>query len=150
MALSRSEPDADDLTQATVERAIARISQWTPGTRLDSWLYKIAQNLHLNERRRDAVRERAAPAVKMARPLSIQGGAEAASDLNRLRERIDSLPAEQRQVLLLVAVEGYGYAEAAEMIGAPIGTITSRLARARSALRVEAEEARIEEKRADG
>ncbi|MEM7546500.1 MAG: sigma-70 family RNA polymerase sigma factor [Pseudomonadota bacterium] len=147
MSLTRSEADADDLTQATVERAIAKISQWRPGSRLDSWLYKIAQNLHLNEQRRHSVRRREAGAVKMAQFTVIEGGGEAASDLNRLQNRIAALPEEQRQVLLLVAVEGYGYAEAAEIVGVPIGTITSRLARARSALKEDAEQ---RERRANG
>lgn len=143
LSLTRTEADADDLTQATVERAISKISQWTPGTRLDSWLYKIAQNLHLHEQRRGAVRRRDAKLVEISRFTVIEGGAEAASDLNRIRKRIEALPTEQRQVLLLVAVEGYSYAEAADAIGVPIGTVTSRLARARRALSDEATNRRM-------
>lgn len=132
-ALTLSDADADDLAQATVERAIDRIDGWTPGTRLDSWLYRIAQNLHFNEARRASVRRRHAAAAGDEEP-SIEGGAEARVELCEVRECIDRLPPEQRQALLLVAVEGYGYAEAAQIAGAPVGTITSRLARAREAL----------------
>ena len=134
LTLTRSDSDADDLTQATVERAISRISQWDPATRLDSWLYRIAQNLHLNEMRSRSVRQRGLKAIETTTCGSVEGGAEAASDLSRMRDRIRALPPEQRQVLLLVAVEGYRYAEAAEIVGVPVGTITSRLARARTAL----------------
>jgi len=133
-SMTRSEVDADDLTQATVERAIAKISLWDPTTRLDSWLYRIAQNLHLNEMRSNSVQQRVLKAVELSKPASVEGGAEAACDLTRLQDRIALLPSEQQQALLLVVVEGYKYAEAANIVGVPVGTITSRLARARSAL----------------
>lgn len=132
---TRSEADADDLVQATVERALSRSEQFTPGTRLDSWLYRIAQNLHLNDIRRGDVRRRGLKVVETTAVGTEAGGAEAHTDLKRVRGFVAELPEEQRQALLLVAVEGYGYAEAADILGVPIGTVTSRLARARTALK---------------
>ena len=134
-ALTGSWPDADDLVQATCVRAIDRLEQWRAGSRLDSWMYRIAQNLHRNDRRNDRTRQG---------HLEIMDACDAdVAAANRPTDRmtlrdvsaaIAALPAEQRAVLLLVAVEGYGYQDAAEILGTPPGTVASRLSRARAAL----------------
>ncbi len=136
-ALTGSWPAADDLAQATVERAIANLDRWQPGTRLDSWMYRIAHNLYRNEMRNEATRG--------AKHGIIQDTAERAQDGERaavarlefaaVSGAIATLPEDQRTALLLVAVEGLSYKEAAEITGATVAAVTSRIARARETLR---------------
>ncbi|HEX9466402.1 MAG TPA: RNA polymerase sigma factor [Alphaproteobacteria bacterium] len=133
-------PDqADDLVQAACERAIARIEQWTPGTRLDSWMFRIVQTIWLDERRAAKVRtgEGRIDAAEATDPeLSVDGvrRMEAHLTYDAVRRAIAKLPEEQRLVIMLVCVEGQTYKEAADTLGIPIGTVMSRLARARAGL----------------
>lgn len=133
-------PDqADDLVQAACERAIARIEQWTPGTRLDSWMFRIVQTIWLDERRAAKVRtgEGRIDAAEATEPeLSVDGvrRMEAHLTYDAVRRAIAKLPEEQRLVIMLVCVEGQTYKEAADTLGIPIGTVMSRLARARAGL----------------
>lgn len=133
-------PDqADDLVQAACERAIARIDQWMPGTRLDSWMFRILQNIWLDERRANKVRtgEGKLDAAEAAEPeLAVDGvrRMEAHMTYDEVRRAIAKLPEEQRAVLMLVCVEGQSYKDAADSLGIPIGTVMSRLARARFGL----------------
>lgn len=135
--LTGSIPDGDDLAQATCERAIANLDKWQVGTRLDSWMFRIAQNLHRNAIR--DTRSRAAKLDDLGRQSEAstdgQTRQEERSTLTAVRRCLDALPEEQRCVMLLVCVEGRSYKEVAEIIGLPIGTVTSRLGRARTALR---------------
>ena len=134
--LSRSPADADDLTQLTVERALRSQEQWQPGTRLDSWLYRIMRNLWIDTvRARGRQEQRQAP-IEDAAGLGHDPRAEveAAIDLRRIMAAMDRLPDEQREVVALILIEGFGYREAAEMLGLPIGTVSSRLVRGRTAL----------------
>ena len=128
--------DADDLVQAACERAISRIHQWQSGTRFDSWLYRIIQTIHIDQQRAKRVRAGYAETVASTGITSIDGQrfADARLTLAQVRRCVDLLPDEQRSVLLLVCVEGFSYKEAADIIGVPMGTIMSRLARARMAL----------------
>lgn len=134
--LSGSLDQADDLVQATYARALSRLHQWQPGTRLDSWLYRIAQSIHSNRLKADNVRQR----YYDPRDPDTQSGnngakqIEAQLTLLAVRDFIQQLPKEQRVVLLLVCVEGLSYKETAETLDLPIGTVTSRLARARLAV----------------
>lgn len=135
-ALSRDSADADDLTQMTIERALTARRQWQPGTRLDSWLYRIMRNLWI-----DTARSRSRKAKQEAPPEAAEQvgvdprpGIEASIDLARIMEAMTRLPDEQREVVALILVEGYGYRETAEMLGLPIGTVSSRLVRGRTAL----------------
>lgn len=133
MALTRSGADADDLTQAAIERALLHESDWQRGTRLDSWLFRIAQNLWRDELR--AHRRRAEP---------LEGDTLAGEDgrvsfdlplqAREVAVAFDQLPEEQRIVLALVVLEGMPYREVAHTLGLPMGTVMSRLARARSRL----------------
>ena len=134
--LSRSTADADDLTQMTVERALRAREQWTPGTRLDSWLYRIMRNLWI-----DTARSRGRKAAFEAPPeagelagFDPRAGMEAAIDLGRAMAAMDRLPEEQREVVALILIEGLGYRETAELLELPIGTVSSRLVRGRNAL----------------
>lgn len=126
---------ADDLVQAACERALANRAQWQPGTRLDSWMYRIVQNLWIDQMRSgnrwhqaDEATLASLPANDMARAV------EARIELAAVRSAIDALPPEQRAVLMLVTVEGQSYRDAAGILEIPIGTVMSRLARARLAL----------------
>ena len=134
--LSRNAADADDLVQLTVERALRSRDQWQVGTRLDSWLYRIMRNLWIDTVRasgRKAMRE--APAAEGEQiGHDPRAGIEAAIDLRRIMQAMDRLPDEQREVVALVLIEGVGYREAAEILGLPMGTVSSRLVRGRTAL----------------
>jgi len=136
--LTGAADQADDLVQAACERALARIEQWTPGTRLDSWMFRIVQTIWLDERRANRVRtgEGTVPAEAAEPELIVDGPrrVEARITLDGVRRAMQGLPEEQRSVLMLVCVEGHSYKEAAETLSIPIGTVMSRLARARAAL----------------
>ncbi len=132
-------PDqADDLVQAACERALTRIDQWQPGTRLDSWMFRIVQTIWLDERRAVKVRtgEGRIDAEMAEDELAFDGGRglEAHMTYEAVRAAMATLPEDQRAVLVLVCVEGQSYKEAAAALDIPIGTVMSRLARARAGL----------------
>jgi RNA polymerase sigma-70 factor (ECF subfamily) len=137
LALTGKADVADDLVQATCERAIRHLEQWTPGTRLDSWMYKIAQNLHRSQIRDSSNRLRILEERLPVLPAVLDGAeaADNAATLAQVRALVLALPAEQRAVLMLVCVEGFSYQEVADMLELPLGTVTSRLARARLQLK---------------
>lgn len=137
LVLTRSRADADDLVQAACERAIGRLDLWTRGTTFDRWLLKIAHNLHRNQRRDQANRLRLVQQHGETQEWASDGAAQAESwtALQEVRRKVLQLPDEQRTALTLVAIEGLSYQEAAELLEVPVGTVTSRLARAREALR---------------
>lgn len=125
--------DADDLVQLAVEKALSRLSQWQPGTRVDSWMFRIMQNAWIDEIRSRQRRAETALDEDGLEALAPVEPGRLAEQL-ALRRAIASLGEEQRMVVGLVLVEGLSYAEAAEVLGWPIGTVTSRLARAREQL----------------
>ncbi|MDX3910409.1 MAG: RNA polymerase sigma factor [Sphingobium sp.] len=135
-SLSRNSADGDDLCQAALERALKSREQWQEGTRLDSWMYRIMRNLWIDEaraRRRAAqtfAPEEAGTGIGHAGDRDIED-AIGVSDVGRAMAR---LPAEQREVIALVLVEGLAYKEAAAVLDIPMGTLTSRLVRGRTAL----------------
>lgn len=135
--LTGSADAGDDLMQATCERAIRHIDKWQAGTRLDSWMYRIARNLHLNEQRAKGVRARHVQSVDPATYGVVDGARamEAQMTYESVRRFVERLPEEQKSVLLLITVEGLSYREVADILELPIGTVTSRLARARFALK---------------
>lgn len=132
-ALARHREDADDLVQAALERALTRREQWTPGTRLDSWMFKIINNAWIDE-----VRSRARRDALFAPEEEGEGvgapQADSPVDAIAVRRAMARLNDDQRAAVGLVLVEGLPYKEAAEVLGIPIGTLTSRLARAREQL----------------
>ena len=135
--LTGSIADGDDLVQDTVERALKNLHQWEPGTRLDSWMFRIAKNRFLDVRRgqkRSGVVSGEIPEDAPAVRSDGTRGAEAHMMLRGATQALDGLPPEQREALLLVAVEGLSYRDAADILEIPIGTLTSRVARAREAL----------------
>jgi RNA polymerase sigma factor (sigma-70 family) len=137
-ALTGSVTDADDIVQIAMERALMRMDQYQPGTRLDAWLCSIVRNSWIDEARSRTRRGKVfAPAE-----LGEQVGSDGEADMHAKLEADDvwnamrKLPNEQREAVALVCIEGLAYREAAEVLGVPIGTVTSRLARGREALQV--------------
>jgi RNA polymerase sigma factor (sigma-70 family) len=135
-ALSRESADADDLTQATMERALRSRDQWQPGTRLDSWSYRIMRNLWIDTARSRS--RKTTHEVPEEEGHSVgedpREAMDAAVDLKRIMAAMGRLPDDQREVVALILVEGFGYREVSEMLGLPIGTVSSRLVRGRTAL----------------
>ncbi|GAB4362052.1 MAG: RNA polymerase sigma factor [Kiloniellaceae bacterium] len=135
--LTGSIPDGDDLVQATCERAIANLDKWQAGTRLDSWMFRIAQNLHRNALRDS--RSRASKLSDLSHEMETSADGRRAQEerslLAAVRRFVEGLPEDQRTIMLLVCVEGRSYKEVAEVTGLPVGTVTSRLGRARAGLR---------------
>ena len=133
--LTGSAVEADDLAQAACERALARRHQFQEGTRFDSWMFRIVQTIWIDQICARAVRkEDAEPAEDRLGSDEAVRRVEARLALSEVRRAVDRLPPDQRAALLLVTVEGLSYREAAEVAQVPIGTIMSRLARARMAL----------------
>ena len=134
-ALLRDGAAADDLVQDTVERALTRLHLWRSGTNMRGWLFTIMHNLHVNAARRRHQHQREVP-LEGAPVPSVS--ADPPIDALRIRDAaagLDKLPIEQRQVVLLVALEGMSYRDVAGVTGTPIGTVMSRLARGRESLR---------------
>ena len=133
--LTGSLDEGDDVVQSACERALTRLHQWRPGSRLDSWMYRIVQNLWIDRVRMRRQHPEAGPEVLEQLPGGdAEREAEARHDLGTVRRLVARLPEEQRAVLALVTVEGLSYQDAADSLGIPIGTVMSRLARARLAL----------------
>jgi RNA polymerase sigma-70 factor, ECF subfamily len=133
--LAGSTADADDLVQAACERALARRHQFQEGTRFDSWMFRIVQTIWIDQIRARAVRkeEEEVSEGRLGSDEPVRR-ADARLALSEVRRAVDRLPPDQRAALLLVTIEGLSYREAAEVVQVPVGTIMSRLARARMAL----------------
>lgn len=135
-SLSRDRADADDLCQAALERGLRARDQWQPGTRLDSWMYRIMRNLWIDEgRSRQRAMQTFAP-EEAGEHVGYPGDrdVEAHLILSDVDRAMQALPDEQREAIALVLVEGLSYKEAAAVLGIPMGTLTSRLVRGRGAL----------------
>jgi RNA polymerase sigma-70 factor, ECF subfamily len=137
LRLTRNAADAEDLVQRTCVRALERRAQWQSGTVLLSWLFSIMQSIWLNElrsvqrRREGSLSDTEFEGIEFE---AISGDPEHQMLCRQVFEAVELLPEAQRSVMLLVAVEGFGYQEAAEILGVPVGTVMSRLARARLAV----------------
>lgn len=131
--LAGAAADADDLVQVALERALARSHQWRPDARLDAWVFGILRNAWLDELRARSRRLRVFAAEDAGGHVG-EASMERQADALSVATAMARLPAEQREVVALVLVEGLSYREAAETLALPMGTVTSRLARARAAL----------------
>jgi RNA polymerase sigma factor (sigma-70 family) len=131
-ALAGDRARADDLVQDTLERAWNKFHLWRPGSDLRAWLFTVMHNVHVNQIR--ASRDHAMLDDEGAE-MAIAGTQGASLEIRDLERSLALLPAEQREVLLLVALEDMSYAEVASVLGIPIGTVMSRLSRAREKLR---------------
>ena len=135
-ALTGNLDEADDLVQETCARALMSAAQWQVGTRLDSWMYRIAQNLWFDKLR--ATKSRG-EVVDVETAIGLVGSdgrdvTESHLTLQVVTKSIAQLPADQQLVIAYVCVDGLSYKDAANALGIPIGTVMSRLARARIAL----------------
>jgi RNA polymerase sigma-70 factor (ECF subfamily) len=135
-SLTRNADEADDLVQDCLEHALGAWQRRNDDGRLRAWLFTILYNLHVSDRRRQARRSRLLGEVARfeAEPAPA-GGQDAAMHCAQVLAQLDTLPAPQREVLLLVGVEGLGYEDAAKVLGVPLGTVMSRLSRGRERLR---------------
>ncbi|HWH82895.1 MAG TPA: sigma-70 family RNA polymerase sigma factor [Burkholderiaceae bacterium] len=131
--LARTREDADDLVQMAIEKALTRTDQWTPGTRLDSWMFRIMQTTWIDEVRARDRRGQTFVPEEEGEHVGV-GSHDAQIDAIAVRKAVARLGDDQRAVVGLVLVEGLSYQEAAEVLGIPVGTLTSRLARARESL----------------
>lgn len=125
--------DADDVVQIAVERALTRSAQWEPGTRLDSWMFRIVKNAWIDEVRARARRDQLFAPEEEGEHVG-DDRAEAQQQRMAIEQALRRLSEEHRMVIGLVLVDGMPYKEAAEVLDIPMGTLTSRLARAREAL----------------
>lgn len=129
---------ADDLVQDTLARAWEKRALWKAGTDLRAWLFTVMHNLFVNQRalaRRDAANVSIDSAGAELWQLSVRPGQQAHVELNEVLLQLGRLPAEQREVLILAAVEEMRYEEIAKLLDIPVGTVMSRLSRAREKLR---------------
>ncbi|SDA20685.1 sigma-70 family RNA polymerase sigma factor [Sphingomonas sp. NFR15] len=142
-SLAFAPADADDLCQATVERALKARDQWQPGTRLDSWMYRIMRNTWIDTARASRRRGETFVAAEAGESIGDAGdrAIEARVELGKVGRAMAMLPPEQREAVALVLVEGLAYKEAAMVLEIPMGTLTSRLVRGREALMRTLEEA---------
>jgi RNA polymerase sigma-70 factor (ECF subfamily) len=133
-ALTRDVSRADDLVQNCLTRALAKQHLWQPGTNLRAWLFTIQHHQHVNDVRR-SIREGSHVMLDEARELTVQSNAIPALQLRDLAVALGKLQPEQRQVILLVGLEGMPYDEVASVLNVPVGTVRSRLSRGRDQLR---------------
>jgi RNA polymerase sigma-70 factor (ECF subfamily) len=136
IGLTGNVDQADELVQAGCLKALERSDQWRPGTSLASWMFRILQTTWIDERRTFQRRATVADTDAVERHAGDDGARQhdARDTLRDVERQIAALPEEQRTVLLLVCVEGLAYREAAEVLDLPVGTVMSRLARARGRL----------------
>lgn len=131
-ALTGDVTRADDLVQDTLEHALAKLDLWQPGSNLRAWLFTLMHNLFVNQIR---VRRPLETVMEDALDEPVSGGQMEALAARDIHAALARLPEEQREVLLLVGLEQFGYAEAAQVLGVPTGTVMSRLSRARERMR---------------
>lgn len=132
--LARSDADAQDLVQATVERALVKRGSWSPGTRLDSWAFTIMRRLFIDDgRSRTRWSRVVSPADDATVAVADAGQSSEAlrADALAAQAAIRDLPDDQRMAVALVLIDGLSYAEAAVVMDVPVGTLTSRLVRGR-------------------
>lgn len=132
--LTKDPCDADDLVQATVERALRKLSQFTPGTNLKAWLFTIMRNVHINEIRRYARRGTATDAMDCEELFPVAPNQDSRLEFRDFARAYGQLAEAHQRVIDLIGVEGHSYHEAATMLDVPVGTVRSRLSRARAHL----------------
>jgi RNA polymerase sigma-70 factor, ECF subfamily len=133
ISLTNNVDRADDLVQETLMRAIANIARFQPGTNMQAWLFTILRNLFHSEYRKRR-REVEDADGKYAATLAVQPAQGAHLDFEDLQRALARLPADQREALLLVGASGFSYEQAADICGCAVGTIKSRVNRARNRL----------------
>lgn len=134
-SLTHNVDQADDLVQDTLVKAVANIDRFDPGTNMRAWLFTILLNTFKSQRRMLARRGTHLAWEDVAEQLSMPPRQDASMEMLALARCVDELPGHERETLMLVALEGFSYEEAAEVLGIEIGTVKSRVSRARAKLR---------------
>ena len=136
ISLTRSRDLADDLVQVTAEKAFAARDRFDPGTRFDAWLFRIMRNSWIDMTRRAKTQGTQLDIDDIPEAAIVDGTQVVETNLmlKSAQQAMNALPADQREVMLLVCVEEMSYKEAADVIGVPTGTVMSRLSRARLAV----------------
>jgi RNA polymerase sigma-70 factor (ECF subfamily) len=135
-ALARDQVFADDLVQDALTRALGKAHLWQEGTDLRAWLFTILHNQYVNHVRRGVRQGTSVEIDETEMRLTTGPDQHARLQLRDLNRALAKLSEEQRQVILLVGMEGMTYEEVAEIMKVPLGTIRSRLSRGRAMLRV--------------
>ncbi len=136
-SLTGSMEEADDMVQTACVKALSRLDQFKPGTRLDSWMFRIIQTTWLDHVRSAPVQRTVLDPDALDQAVArdpIEERTIALAALEKVRQAMSGLPEDQRILLGLVVVDGLSYRQAAESLGIPIGTVMSRLSRARRRL----------------
>ena len=134
-ALTRNADWADDLVQSCLEHALRGFKSVRNGKRLRPWLFAILHNLHVDMVRHQAKRGPTFPLEEDGQLQTKAPGPDSRLDARAVLDEIDRLPQEQRDAVILIGVEELSYAEAAEVLAIPVGTLMSRLHRGREKLR---------------
>lgn len=134
-ALTRDANRADDLVQDTLLRALTKQDRWEPGSNLRAWLFTLMHNQYVNDVRRGNRDAGAIDIDEISTSLVATTDPTAWRQLYELERALGQLPTEQREVILLVGLEGLSYEDAAAILAVPVGTVRSRLSRGREALR---------------
>jgi RNA polymerase sigma-70 factor (ECF subfamily) len=132
LVLTRNAADAEDLVQECLVKAIAAADTWDETADMRKWLFRILHNTHVSELRKQKVRREAQ--IDLPEPV-VEADQVKRIELRQVLDALDELPEAQRRPILLIALEGMSYADAAETLGVPLGTLYSRLGRGREALR---------------
>jgi RNA polymerase sigma-70 factor (ECF subfamily) len=135
LVLARNADAAEDLVQEALLRAMEGSHTWKPGREERPWLLSILHNVHVSRQRRRAVEAAVAQDAERAPPAAISAPQPEQVHFSQTMAALMQLPDEQREVLVLVAIEGLSYKDAADILGWPVGTLMSRLGRAREVLR---------------
>lgn len=135
LSLTRSGPDADDLLQDACTMALQRWQQYDPSQPLDRWMFRVVRNLWVSEIRKRKVRqgEGQVPAEETTE-LRVESGTDDMLTAQQVCRKVADLDQTLAQPLMLVCAEGYSYRETAELLGIPMGTVMSRIHRARKLL----------------
>lgn len=134
-ALTGNAHRADDLVQDTLERAWAKFALWRRGSDLRAWLFAIMHNVFVNQVTSSSARQEWQPLDGEALEVPVEPAQERALEMRDLASSLAQLPAEYREVLLLIGLEELRYEEAAKILNVPLGTVMSRLSRGRERLR---------------
>lgn len=133
--LTKNSHDADDLVQTTVERALSRIELYQPGTNFKAWMFTILRNCYFTEMRKRSRRPESVDPADHEGALSVRAVQQTGLEVRDFSRAFARLTEMDRTVLILVGAEGMSYQEAADVLGTPIGTVRSRLSRARTRLK---------------
>lgn len=135
MVLTRNHSDAEDLVQETLLRALVGADTFRPGAEMRSWLFRIMHNTHVSAGRRAQTRASYARSQALVPPPSQPASQHDRLEVKAAIDALNLLPEPQREAVALVALEDMRYADAAQVLGVPLGTFMSRISRGRETLR---------------